>query len=330
MKVSAAMCTYNAGSYLKEQLDSILSQTRLPDELVIADDGSSDGTWETLEDFARKAPFPVRAVRNEKTLGYSRNFAHALDLCSGDVLVLSDQDDRWHPARVERMEEIFLREKDAGGVFSNGWLMNSGSETLPGDLWSSFAFGAEDQRRIESGEAVRVLIQRNVVTGMALAIRAEWKQVMQSMPDHWPHDAWLALMLASDNKLRPCPEKLVTYRVHMKQQIGVPATSAEKTQFIRERGLPAYLRATRERNQREYTREAIQFESLVCAAQKNAELRNAWWFPLAEAKARHARRGVELLELDRRSRMKLVLPHWREYAQYSPTGSRAFWRDLVV
>ena len=65
MKFSVAMCTYNGARFLREQLDSIAAQTRPPDELVVCDDRSTDGTTAVVEAFAASAPFPVRLHVND-------------------------------------------------------------------------------------------------------------------------------------------------------------------------------------------------------------------------------------------------------------------------
>ena len=79
--ISIAMCTYNGEKFLSEQLASILRQSYLPDELVICDDKSQDGTTSIIEEFAAKAPFPVRLYKNEVNLGYKKNFEKAACLC---------------------------------------------------------------------------------------------------------------------------------------------------------------------------------------------------------------------------------------------------------
>lgn len=98
------MATYNGERYLGEQLASIAAQTRLPDELVIMDDGSTDQTSAIVEAFARKASFPVRFHRNDTNLGYTRNFLKAAWQCSGSWIAFCDQDDIWIPEKIERVE----------------------------------------------------------------------------------------------------------------------------------------------------------------------------------------------------------------------------------
>ena len=73
MRVSVAMCTYNGEKYLQEQLDSILQQSRQPDEMVVCEDASSDGTLDILQSFRKLAPFDVRVYTNDSNLGYVKN-----------------------------------------------------------------------------------------------------------------------------------------------------------------------------------------------------------------------------------------------------------------
>ncbi len=104
MTISIAMATYNGERFIREQLDSLAAQTRLPDELVITDDGSTDRTLEIIGDFARDAPFPVRVYRNDRNLGYTRNFFRAAGLCTGQWIAYCDQDDVWLPGKLETVE----------------------------------------------------------------------------------------------------------------------------------------------------------------------------------------------------------------------------------
>ena len=99
--VSVVMATFRGARWLPAQLDSLAAQTRLPDELVVSDDCSDDGTPELLAEFARRAPFAVRVVEGPCT-GLADNFRHALHASSGRVIAWSDQDDVWLPAKLER------------------------------------------------------------------------------------------------------------------------------------------------------------------------------------------------------------------------------------
>ena len=334
LRISVAMCTYNGARYLNEQLQSLVAQHRLPDELVLCDDGSVDSTLPLAEEFARDAPFPVRILCNAENLGYSRNFAQAISLCSGDVIALADQDDLWYPRKLSRLGELFNTYPQVGGIFSNGDLIDISSNKVSGDLWSSFRFRPADQVRLRSGHAVEVLLQRNVVTGMAFAFRRAWKDELQLMPASWPHDAWLALLLALEGKLLACPEHLVAYRVHENQKIGVPITSAQKRRYIQHHGLSDYLALSRKRNQEEYRGYAEQFEDLLRVAtaspSEDLQRRLLQIRDQIEAKADHARTSERLLNLSQLRRLPQVLRRRKHYERYSPTGVQAMIRDMFI
>src|SRR3989339_673267 len=100
MNISIAMCTYNGEKYIEQQLNSFLTQTILPNELVICDDCSKDKTIEILQEFSKKAKFPVRIYLNEKNLGSTKNFEKAIGLSKGDIIFCSDQDDVWHNQKI--------------------------------------------------------------------------------------------------------------------------------------------------------------------------------------------------------------------------------------
>src|SRR5437868_6261824 len=117
MKISVALCTYNGEKYLPDQLASYLKQERLPDELVICDDGSSDNTVEIIKRFATEAPFPVQLHVNENNLGSTKNFEKAFQLCQGEIITPSDQDDVWHEKKLLQLERAFKEHPQIGLVF---------------------------------------------------------------------------------------------------------------------------------------------------------------------------------------------------------------------
>jgi glycosyltransferase involved in cell wall biosynthesis len=97
---SVAMATYNGGAFLREQLASLGTQTLLPAELVVGDDGSSDDTMKILDEFRVVAPFPVSIQRNDRPLGYGENFIRTATRCSGEWIAFCDQDDVWLPGKL--------------------------------------------------------------------------------------------------------------------------------------------------------------------------------------------------------------------------------------
>ena len=103
--ISVAMTTYNGEKYLREQIDSILSQTIQNFELVVCDDCSEDATCSILEEY-QKRDNRIKVYRNDKNIGFKKNFEKAISLCKGDYIALSDQDDIWMENHLEVLRRL--------------------------------------------------------------------------------------------------------------------------------------------------------------------------------------------------------------------------------
>lgn len=101
--VSVAMAVYEGAAHLSPQLVSLAAQTRLPDELIVADDGSRDDGLAIVERFAADAPFPVRIVRHAANIGILENFHSAFAAARGSIILYCDQDDVWRPDKIATM-----------------------------------------------------------------------------------------------------------------------------------------------------------------------------------------------------------------------------------
>lgn len=100
-RVSIVMCTYNGEKYLAEQMDSLLRQTYPIAEIIVQDDGSTDGTMALLEEYAA-AHQQVKLFSNEGEHGVNNNYFSALRRASSDYIAICDQDDIWEPDKVEK------------------------------------------------------------------------------------------------------------------------------------------------------------------------------------------------------------------------------------
>jgi hypothetical protein len=220
LTISIAMCTYNGGRFLPMQLQSIAEQRRLPDELIICDDASGDGSNEIIHEFAERVDLSVRVFTNGTNLGSTRNFARAISLCSGDIIALADQDDVWYPHKLERMERAFLESAEVVGAFSDADLVDEDSRQLRWRLWASYAFGTRDQRKFAAGEALKVLVKHPVVTGATMAFRSQFRNLLLPIPPEHVHDSWIAFLLSACGRWSPIAEPLMQYRRHHSQQIG--------------------------------------------------------------------------------------------------------------
>lgn len=233
LTLSIAMCTYNGMPYLREQLDSIAGQSRLPDELVVCDDGSTDDTIVVLEEFAGRAPFPVRIVRNPENLGSTHNFEKAIGLCNSDIIALSDQDDIWLPSKLQSLISLLEESPQAGMAFSNGELIDEESKPIGISLWDLVMFRSEGEQDFRRHWETRALIRRNYVTGATLAFRSMFRELISPIPDGWVHDYWIACILSAVSDLVFIDEPRILYRMHHEQQIGFPEPSNRRLAFTK-------------------------------------------------------------------------------------------------
>jgi glycosyltransferase involved in cell wall biosynthesis len=214
------MCTYNGSAFVAAQLQSIVDQTRLVDEVVVCDDRSGDKTVDVLETFAKTSPVPVRIHVNDSNLGYRLNFSKAMSLCTGDVILLADQDDVWLPQKVARILDVFDGRPEVDLVFSDADLVHEDLSAVGYTIWQSIEFHAGRQRRVRDGRFLKLLMNRNVVTGATAAIRSRICDMVLPVPGTWVHDAWIATVVAATGAAEFIEEPLILYRQHAAQQLG--------------------------------------------------------------------------------------------------------------
>ena len=242
-KISVAMCTYNGEKYLREQLDSIASQTRLPVELVICDDRSTDSTTDIIHNFADSAPFSVRFNLNPVNLGgtakgITKNFEQASRLCTGDLIAFCDQDDVWLPQKLARMAQTMEEKPQLGGVFVDAQLVND--QGVPKGILLSETTGMtrNEHKRLERGEVLPVLLSMTKVYGCTLMVDAKLLVKLLPVPPSWWFDAWVPCMVAIHSGLAFIPEQLFYYRIHATQS-GVGASLSTVSDRIKQWKHPA-------------------------------------------------------------------------------------------
>lgn len=121
--ISVIVLTYNQESTIGRTLDSILSQQcHLPLEIVIGEDGSTDGTREVCEDYAKRFPKTVRLMPKAENKGILNNYFDCLLTCRGKYIADCAGDDYWtDPEKLEKEVNILEREPDVTLVHT-AWL----------------------------------------------------------------------------------------------------------------------------------------------------------------------------------------------------------------
>ena len=234
-RVSIAMCTYNGAENVLAQLQSFATQTKLPDELVICDDASTDATVEIVRKFILDAPFPVHLLVNEWNLGFASNFAQALNKCSGDIIFLSDQDDVWMPEKLQEFVDVFSKNPTVGLVFCDALLVDAHLTSL-GQTWGqSRHFGKRHQKALTGVNGGSIILKDPtwMAAGATMAFRAVHRACVEPIPAGWTHDAWIATVVSAYSQVALIPEPLNQYRQHAMQVYGASASSnAKKSQAL--------------------------------------------------------------------------------------------------
>ncbi len=204
-KVSVCMAAYNGGKYVDAQLKSILPQLDENDEVVIADDGSTDDTVSRIAGFNDSS---IRLYKHVKNAGVVATFEDALRCATGDILFLCDDDDVWAPTKVQRFAELFLTRPDVEIVTSRVSLIDEEGR------------GFENAQLNRGGKFVTGFWQnvfKNHYQGSAMALRASLLGRVLPFPRRksFLHDAWIGTRNdALGGKTAFIDEDLLFYRRH--------------------------------------------------------------------------------------------------------------------
>ncbi|MGV3459684.1 MAG: glycosyltransferase family 2 protein [Flavobacterium sp.] len=231
MKLSTALCTYNGEKFIRQQLDSILRQTLAVNEIIICDDVSTDSTPKILEEYRSRFPDIIKLHVNEHNLRSTKNFQKAVNLCTGDYIFCSDQDDIWLEDKAEKIIAIFNENPKLEGIFSDAALIDDNGEVFTKkSLWDSVNFF--EKLYPKPVDLFEIMTSKgNMVTGATFCFKKEVKDFIFPFPSfkYIYHDEWIALLLAARGTLGYTPEKLTHYRIHSAQQVGATAGDMAKS-----------------------------------------------------------------------------------------------------
>jgi glycosyltransferase involved in cell wall biosynthesis len=238
MKVSVVLCCFNGRAHIGDQIDSVLAQTRLPDEIILADDGSGDGTLEVAIARISHASAPRRprltVLDHERRRGVTANFSRAIGAASSDIVFLADQDDVWRADKIETQLADLERKPGSMLSVSNARLIGADGSDRHADLFRSIRISARDIESITGERPSAWLVRRSVFPGMTFALRRQVVDCALPIPPLWPHDYWLSLVAAALGSITVSTEHLVDYRQHESNAVGlVPHTMAYRIGRVR-------------------------------------------------------------------------------------------------
>jgi len=237
MRLSIAMTSCNGERFVGEQLESFATQTRLPDELIVCDDASEDETATILRSFQARAPFPVHVHVNKRRMGYVGNFEQAIRSCSGDVIFLSDHDDRWLPEKLAEHEKRHASDPQVGLVVGNALDCNEDMSPKGTTHFGFAGLTAARLDRIHDGGLFDLVLRTPRLFGCAMSFRASLREIALPIPASYTHDTWLAIALSIFTETRCIATPMMHYRTHDRQTVGVtadkPAPDAAEARSLR-------------------------------------------------------------------------------------------------
>lgn len=205
---SVCMATYNGGRFIKEQIDSILSELEKDDEFIISDDGSTDNTLEIIASYNDER---IKLLHHKKqgnkyyptlNLCYSTaNFENALRQAKGDYIFLSDQDDIWEKGKVKACLELL---KEYGYVIHNLAVIDESGNFL--------------KKRFYEKMPVAFKVHKDILSlhfwGCCLAFRRELLDYALPFPAKVPqHDSWISLIAEKTSRCVSINEPLIRHRL---------------------------------------------------------------------------------------------------------------------
>ena len=219
-----ALCTHNGSSHLREQLESIRTQSQVPAEIVISDDLSTDSTLTLVEEVTQSwgADDPaVTVLVHESNVGVSANFERAIRSTTGDIVFLCDQDDVWHPEKVATIIREFTTKEGVLLVHSNARLVSDQGLPWKKSLFENLGVSRHERATLNSPRAYTILMKRNLITGATAAVRRDFALQAMPFPRVWIHDEWLGLCASALGRISCINLELIDYRQHSANVIGV-------------------------------------------------------------------------------------------------------------
>lgn len=231
--VGVVIATYNGEKFLNEQLQSILSQKKRPETIIIVDDCSTDGTKKIIIEKTKMFPELFFFIENEQNLGATKTFEIGISACKNDYIALCDQDDIWMPDKISVLFDLIERNENAKLCFHDLALIDEQGNRIGKNFWEA---APVNEPLPVTGNAARQRLAdlSNPVPGCTMFFSSDLKKFILPMPSsRWTgHDWWIsaiAFFYANPVYFRGRP--LGFYRFHANQTAGI-GTVLKKKKFI--------------------------------------------------------------------------------------------------
>jgi glycosyltransferase involved in cell wall biosynthesis len=180
--ITVTICCFNGERYLEKTLRSVLTQDYPNLEVVIVDDGSTDGTAKIIERFAGRNSRIRAFFRSNHGLPASRNYSFAQAM--GEWIAMVDQDDLWYPSRLSRQLALAESHPSAGFIFCNANHINESDEVI-GEHLSAYTLPESGMRK---GDAGNLLLRQGCFSAsVTCLIRRETAKAVGTFDETIPY-----------------------------------------------------------------------------------------------------------------------------------------------
>lgn len=213
-KIAVIIPCYNHGRYIGEALESVLSQTRKPDRIIVIDDGSKDNSVEVLRTFENRG-VEVHAQANQ---GAHNTINQLVGMASKDCDFISilNSDDRYAPKRIEQCLNL-VREQPGKAVYVTGLrVIDDKGNVMPEDApRARWFYGAWSLGQREGAGIPEWLGQANfIATTSNVFARSAYLKANPFRPYRFNHDYFFLSTAALENMIAVQSDVLIEYRVH--------------------------------------------------------------------------------------------------------------------
>jgi len=240
--IAVIIASYNYGSLLVEAIESVLHQTRMPDEILITDDASDDNTYEIAEFYRSKYPHLIKVNRNEENLGIVKHFNKAVSLTNSDYITFLGADNRYRSDFIEKTSIVLDQDPDVAVAYSDFALFGSRAKVVydsfpehrRGSIKESFfVINFPDFNDATKHE---LLTKGNFIHGSSMYRRQAFYEVggyieQANLPEDY--NLFLRIVKAGWNAVR-VPFPILEYRQHSKSQANVRQATFAELQFYKQ------------------------------------------------------------------------------------------------